>query len=144
MAGITLLVSIILIVFGVLQIILFFKLWGMTNDVVKISKQIERLGDTVSNTDKSSDFIWKVRRAILKGNQKDAEDIIADNFITELQYLWQNYDRYGSDNFIQSQYQNKITELKNRYVEFYSRIGTSMPEPLHKINTASDINALFK
>ena len=53
MAGITLLVSIILIVFGVLQIILFFKLWGMTNDVVKISKQIERLGDTVSNTDKS-------------------------------------------------------------------------------------------
>lgn len=33
MAGITLLVSIILIVFGVLQIILFFKLWGMTNDV---------------------------------------------------------------------------------------------------------------
>lgn len=33
MEGITLLVSIILIVFGVLQIILFFKLWGMTNDV---------------------------------------------------------------------------------------------------------------
>ena len=25
--------SIILLVFGVLQIILFFKLWGMTNDV---------------------------------------------------------------------------------------------------------------
>ena len=59
MEGITLLVSIILIVFGVLQIILFFKLWGMTNNVVKISKQIEGLGDKVSNTDKSSDFIWK-------------------------------------------------------------------------------------
>ncbi|MBM6807452.1 hypothetical protein H6A24_13270 [Bacteroides caecicola] len=27
------LLSIILLVFGVLQIILFFKLWGMTNDV---------------------------------------------------------------------------------------------------------------
>jgi len=144
MEGITLLVSIILIVFGVLQIILFFKLWGMTNNVVKISKQIEGLGDKVSNTDKSSDFIWKVRRAILKGNQKDAEDIVADNFITELQYLWQNYDRYGSDNFIQSQYQNKITELKNRYIEFYSHIGIPMPESLHKINTISDINALVK
>ena len=38
MEGITLLVSIILIVFGVLQIILFFKLWGMTNDVKKMKK----------------------------------------------------------------------------------------------------------
>lgn len=28
--------SIVLIVFGVLQIILFFKMWGMTNDVSKI------------------------------------------------------------------------------------------------------------
>ena len=26
-------VSIIIIVFGILQIILFFKLWGMTNDI---------------------------------------------------------------------------------------------------------------
>lgn len=31
--------SIILLVFGVLQIILFFKLWGMTNDVRSIKDQ---------------------------------------------------------------------------------------------------------
>lgn len=30
------LVSLIIIVFGVLQIILFFKLWGMTNDVAEL------------------------------------------------------------------------------------------------------------
>ena len=40
MKGITLFVSIVIIVFGVLQIILFFKLWGMTNDVKKIRKAI--------------------------------------------------------------------------------------------------------
>lgn len=40
MEGITLFVSIVIIVFGVLQIILFFKLWGMTNDVKKIRKAI--------------------------------------------------------------------------------------------------------
>ena len=38
MEGITLLVSIILIVFGVLQIILFFKLWGMTNDMRQLKE----------------------------------------------------------------------------------------------------------
>lgn len=40
MEGITLFVSIVIIVFGILQIILFFKLWGMTNDVKKIRKAI--------------------------------------------------------------------------------------------------------
>ena len=45
MEGITLLVSIILIVFGVLQIILFFKLWGMTNDVRSLKNHlISQLG----------------------------------------------------------------------------------------------------
>lgn len=39
MEGITLLVSIILIIFGVLQIILFFKLWGMTNDIKRITRR---------------------------------------------------------------------------------------------------------
>lgn len=30
------------IIFGVLQIILFFKLWGMTNDVRKIKEEYMR------------------------------------------------------------------------------------------------------
>lgn len=34
-------ISIILLVFGILQIILFFKIWGMTNDVENIYKLLE-------------------------------------------------------------------------------------------------------
>lgn len=34
-----LILSVILIVFGVLQIMLFFKIWGMTNDVRKIKEK---------------------------------------------------------------------------------------------------------
>lgn len=33
-------VSLIIIIFGVLQIILFFKLWGMTNDVKRLTKHL--------------------------------------------------------------------------------------------------------
>lgn len=36
MESITLFVSIVIIVFGILQIILFFKIWGMTNNVSEI------------------------------------------------------------------------------------------------------------
>lgn len=38
MEGIALFVSIVIIVFGVLQIILFFKLWGMTNNVAELTQ----------------------------------------------------------------------------------------------------------
>lgn len=34
--------SIVLLVFGVLQIILFFKLWGMTNNTKEIKKLLKR------------------------------------------------------------------------------------------------------
>lgn len=35
------LLSIVLFVFGILQIILFFKIWGMTNDIEKIREIIQ-------------------------------------------------------------------------------------------------------
>lgn len=38
MEGIALFVSIVIIVFGILQIILFFKIWGMTNNVSELKK----------------------------------------------------------------------------------------------------------
>ena len=34
-------ISIIFIVFGILQIILFFKMWGMTNNVSRITRLLE-------------------------------------------------------------------------------------------------------
>ena len=34
------LIAIILVIFGILQIILFFKVWGMTNDAEKIKRML--------------------------------------------------------------------------------------------------------
>lgn len=36
-------IALVIIVFGILQIILFFKIWGMTNDVAQIRTTLERL-----------------------------------------------------------------------------------------------------
>ncbi|MBO7193291.1 MAG: hypothetical protein J6V47_03305 [Bacteroidaceae bacterium] len=46
------LLSIVLLVFGILQVILFFKIWGMTNNVCKIRELMEN--SSQSNTNKSS------------------------------------------------------------------------------------------
>ena len=42
--------AIMLIIFGILQIILFFKLWGMTNDVADIKRIIRKNKKTSQST----------------------------------------------------------------------------------------------
>lgn len=43
MTGIYAIIGIVMLVFGILQIVLFFKLWGMTNDVGKIKGLLSNL-----------------------------------------------------------------------------------------------------
>lgn len=34
------LIGLIAVIFGILQLVLFFKLWGMTNDIREIKKKV--------------------------------------------------------------------------------------------------------
>lgn len=43
MTGIYTIIGIVMLVFGILQIVLFFKLWGMTNDVGQIKGLLSNL-----------------------------------------------------------------------------------------------------
>lgn len=43
MTGIYAIIGIVMLVFGILQIVLFFKLWGMTNDVGQIKYLLSNL-----------------------------------------------------------------------------------------------------
>lgn len=58
MEGILNFISIIFIVFGILQIILFFKVWGMTNDVKELKNlYADRSKELVSSINRLSDVI---------------------------------------------------------------------------------------
>lgn len=46
------LLAIILIVFGILQIILFFKIWGMTNDIREMKNKYINSPVSISTSDK--------------------------------------------------------------------------------------------
>lgn len=45
--------GIVLVVFGILQIILFFKIWGMTNDVREIKEKYLSSNSTISQNNQS-------------------------------------------------------------------------------------------
>lgn len=58
MEEITLFVSVVIIIFGVLQIILFFKIWGMTNNVNEIKNIMGNLfGKDLHNNKKQKEII---------------------------------------------------------------------------------------
>lgn len=91
MEGITLFVSIVIITFGILQIILFFKIWGMTNNVKKIAN---KLNNKIS---------WKDRAEIelLKGDKDKAQDLYKETFFIEIMEQYEkakNWDTPGNYN----------------------------------------------
>ena len=104
MEGITLFVSIVIIVFGILQIILFFKLWGMTNDVKKVRKSLPNVSSDLSpakmefiigNTDKAKEmlkkeFVLDVYESYMKIVKENTE--VTDPSVMEKEYSI-DYDR---------------------------------------------------
>lgn len=69
-------ISIITIIVAVLQIVLFFKIWVMTNDVKKIKEKMD--------ADIEIDRIDKIRIALLKGDKQKAIELLTDKLATEL------------------------------------------------------------
>lgn len=64
-------VSIIIIVFGILQIILFFKIWGMTNNISEIKIMVK-------------DYIKKSNSKPICDKNKSRSDIKIDDLVVEL------------------------------------------------------------
>ena len=62
--------GILFFIFGLLQIILFFKLWAMTNNVKKIAQ-----GNDSPHVD------WQLRACVLTGDMDRAKKLIIEDFV---------------------------------------------------------------
>ena len=82
MENITLFASIAIIVFGVLQIILFFKLWEMTNDVKKISLK--------HSPSKEDELIDEAQLLCLDGEKENAFKCYKQAFFISISELYTN------------------------------------------------------
>lgn len=86
--------SIIFIVFGVLQIILFFKFWGMTNNVAKLLNEVKIITGT-----KKAEIIQEI-----KWSEKELERAENSNWTLEI-----------------SQYKSKLEKLQSELANIESR-----------------------
>lgn len=114
--------SIVLIVFGVLQIILFFKMWGMTNDMNKITKKLQC----------EKDKTWNVRRALLYGDHELAKTELMDCIISD-------FEKFGDGGYGF----NCVEDIISKYEPAFKQLGIEIPENLKAIKSYADIKNII-
>ena len=101
--------SIVVIVFGILQIILFFKVWIMTNDVQAIKKRIS------SNE-------YTIKEYIIMDDKDTAFKAIKEELVKRLNEIYPYYSK--KENFV------KRIDFVDEYVGYAKEIGRELPEHL--------------
>lgn len=122
MEGFTIVVSFVVIIFGVLQIILFFKLWGMTNDVKEIKNIMKPNSmldlenqDSANAIKPNIEELYEIDKGELNigdfvVRNSDAKEMIIDRIV---------YGRYGcidakSHIFISGYNREEISKVKKK------------------------------
>lgn len=124
-----LITSIIVIVFAVLQIVLFFKVWGMTNDVKILKDELCTPKTSVSKN-------WEKEFALLIAtNQKDKAKILLYSEALNSP-TFSNIVKAGNDSYRDT----CIKELNEKYAIYLKEIG----EERLSIEFGKDIYKAFK
>lgn len=120
----------VIIAFGILQIILFFKVWGMTNDVKEMKDLLVGTPDQ-----------WSLNKAILKGDKTRISDILFNEMFAKIKKY---YDDTIPDheNTKKEIFANQMLELKKEYKNKYVKYGIDFPEAIDKIEKPEDIENL--
>lgn len=135
MDGLSLFFTLVLIVFAVLQIILFFKIWGMTNDVKAMRKQVAPVASTFSVT--------QVLKESYKGNP-NLSNIIFDAVFDEMFDVYNgNKAVYDSVNECWTSDDASLEFVSNKYKPLYEKAGIPFPAVFESIKTRDDFKEAF-
>ena len=132
------LLALLTVAAAALQIILFFKLWAMTNDVKAI-----RESNVIANKE---NFNFEIRKLIASGNKEKAVELILNRFykrIAELNYSGLNpsVSQYEQ---IKSNIDNDFANHKKKLEAQLSQIGVEMPERIKQMKSGNEFYELFK
>lgn len=112
----------IFLVWGILEVILFFKIWGMTKNVKNISNNILR-----TNT---RELLRKYR---LLGNKDKAAEILIQEFLNEMEKTIHSGSYNSGQNI-----EEEVAELEFQLAQLEQKL----PEKFKKLKTAGDYEKL--
>lgn len=133
------LVTIITLVSAILQIILFFKVWGMCNDVKRMASHF--CGEEDPNAGIVEDYNARIAAGD-KSIEKDARKRMLEDLkaITKKAQglVEEDYERiHGSTT------SKDIAAVKDKYQKIYSKLGATFPAEIAKVKTIEDLWELF-
>lgn len=141
--------SIIVFVGGVLEIILFFKLWGMTNNVKALKK--DYFNETVFET--KAGMARFLRKNLVLGNKENVKKTLLKNFIDNVEHGYGELptggyvkDEKGNDQWVRFEEKNldeSIIPYINNLILQYGKIGEEVPVYITRMKTFRDYYKLF-
>jgi hypothetical protein len=119
-------IAIVSLIAGILQIILFFKVWGMTNDIRELKK------DHFCETDIETYYqkATFARKNLVLGRKEQVKSMLLKNFIHNIE-----------QNYINNE-QSLRPYVDNLKAQF-EKIGEELPEYIDKMETFGDYYQLF-
>jgi hypothetical protein len=119
-------IAIVSLIAGILQIILFFKVWGMTNDIRELKK------DHFCETDIETYYqkATFARKNLVLGRKEQVKSMLLKNFIYNIE-----------QNYINKE-QSLRPYVDNLKAQF-EKIGEKLPEYIDKMETFDDYYQLF-
>ena len=124
-------VVIISLIWGILSLILFFKIWGMTNNVEKFTKIYIREKDIENN-------LLKSRYFKLIGDKNNLKQNYIKEFMTNVEksYSIITHDKDATH--------LSIAGLVDKLKQQYASIGEELPSTISNLKTFGDYYTLIK
>jgi hypothetical protein len=120
----------IVIILGILNVILFFKIWGMTNDVRILRKKY------IPHTS----LYFEIRRLLLFGNRERVRDLLINRFIDKIEYLY--HDETDCD-AARENIDNDFNAAKEELELCFQKIGEELPENIKNLNSCDEFRNSF-
>lgn len=135
-SGFAMLLTLLTFVGALLNIILFFKIWGMTNNVKRIKKKMipieeERVEEQIT-------------RLHFLGKDDECEEIILSDFYQTVKKLLftYKYNNFNNKEKYEAMLKNPITPFTDVVVKLYQKIGREVPNRIADLKTYGDFDKM--
>ncbi len=130
--------TLLFIVFGLLNLILFFKIWGMTNNVKELKNDYKKINRCFESSYSNMYSPTDLKKMLMTGNKEEYKASVIINFCNHMEQIGtviyaNEAGRKGKS------IRPDVEDLQKQF----DVIGESLPEYIQKLETLADYYNLF-
>lgn len=130
-------ISIVLLVTSILQIILFFKVWGMTNDIRELKD--DYFSEKVESENDEPNEVTNLRYSLLLGDKEQVKAFLIKRFMVSVQSSFDGMTINTID-----KKQKPITNLVDQLAKEFKTFNIELPDTIKNMKTFDDYLNLGK